>query len=60
MIIQQFYSIQDVANLLQTKEATVRKYLRENKLKGYKVGKFWRIKEMDLEIFMEQFSNEAQ
>jgi|LakMenEpi08Oct12_1017439.scaffolds.fasta_scaffold05823_2 excisionase family DNA binding protein len=59
MIVQQFYTITDVANLLQTKEATVRKYLRENKLKGYKVGKFWRIKEVDLENFMSQFSNEA-
>jgi excisionase family DNA binding protein len=59
MIVQQFYTISDVANLLQTKEATVRKYLRENKLKGYKVGKFWRIKEVDLENFMSQFSNEA-
>jgi excisionase family DNA binding protein len=59
MIVQQFYTISDVANLLQTKEATVRKYLRENKLKGYKVGKFWRIKEVDLENFMDQFSNEA-
>jgi excisionase family DNA binding protein len=59
MIVQQFYTISDVANLLQTKEATVRKYLRENKLKGYKVGKFWRIKEIDLENFMSQFSNEA-
>jgi excisionase family DNA binding protein len=59
MIVQQFYTINDVANLLQTKEATVRKYLRENKLKGYKVGKFWRIKEVDLENFMSQFSNEA-
>jgi excisionase family DNA binding protein len=59
MIVQQFYTITDVANLLQTKEATVRKYLRENKLKGYKVGKFWRIKEIDLENFMSQFSNEA-
>ena len=59
MIVQQFYTIADVANLLQTKEATVRKYLRENKLKGYKVGKFWRIKEVDLENFMSQFSNEA-
>jgi excisionase family DNA binding protein len=59
MIVQQFYTISDVANLLQTKEATVRKYLRENKLKGYKVGKFWRIKELDLENFMSQFSNEA-
>jgi len=60
MIVQQFYTIYDVANLLQTKEATVRKYLRENKLKGYKVGKFWRIKESDLEIFMEQYGNDAQ
>jgi len=34
------------------KEKTVREWLRTGKLKGKKVGRLWRIKESDLEEFI--------
>ncbi|HPT62259.1 MAG TPA: helix-turn-helix domain-containing protein, partial [Bacillota bacterium] len=39
------------------KEKTVREWLRTGKLKGKKVGRVWRIKESDLEEFINNTEN---
>jgi excisionase family DNA binding protein len=53
MADQQLMSPEQVAERLQISRWTVMDYLRAGKLKGHKVGRLWRIKEQDLEDFLE-------
>jgi excisionase family DNA binding protein len=53
MTNQQLLTPEQVAERLQISRWTVMDYLRAGKLKGYKVGRLWRIKEQDLEDFLE-------
>jgi excisionase family DNA binding protein len=45
---------EQVADRLQISRLTVMGYLRSGKLKGVKVGKLWRVRERDLEAFLER------
>ncbi len=47
----------DVANRLQMNESTVTQWLRKGHLRGFKIGKEWRISEIDLETFIEARAN---
>jgi len=47
----------DVANHLQVNERTVTQWLRRGHLRGFKVGKGWRISTSDLDNFLEQGAN---
>lgn len=47
----------DVAKRLQVNERTVTQWLRKNLLRGYKIGKEWRISVDDLEAFLEAGAN---
>ncbi len=47
----------DVANRLQVNERTVTVWLREGHLRGFKIGKEWRISPDDLQAFLEASSN---
>ena len=47
----------DVANHLQMDERTVTLWLRRGHLRGFKIGKEWRVSERDLENFLEQSAN---
>jgi excisionase family DNA binding protein len=44
---------EEVAERLQVKRLTVLEWLRQGKLSGVKAGRFWRIRERDLEAFLE-------
>jgi excisionase family DNA binding protein len=48
------YTPEQVAEQLQVSLKTVTNYLREGRLKGFKVGRLWRITEDDLEEFLRQ------
>lgn len=41
-----------VAEQCQVKKRTVLVWLKDGKLKGVKLGKFWRVKETDLQEFI--------
>ena len=43
----------DVANRLQLNERTVTRWLRKGLLRGYKIGKEWRIAAKDLDAFLQ-------
>lgn len=45
---------EQVAQILQVHPFTVHKYLKEGKLKGIKLGRVWRIRESDMEQFLEE------
>ena len=46
-----------VAKHLQINERTVTQWLRRGHLRGFKIGKEWRISSRDLEAFLEQSAN---
>ncbi len=47
----------DVANRLQVNERTVTQWLRNGHLRGFKVGKEWRVSVKDLEAYLEASAN---
>ena len=48
------YTPEEVAERLQLSEQTVRRWLREEKLKGVKLGSKWRIRERDIQELLEE------
>lgn len=57
MTEQKLLTPSDVANRLQMNERTVTQWLRKGHLRGFKIGKEWRISEADLEAFLEASAN---
>ena len=54
---EKLLTLVDVANRLQVNERTVAQWLRKGHLRGFKVGKEWRVSVKDLEAFLEASSN---
>ena len=57
MVEQKLLTPFNVAKRLQVNERTVTQWLRRGYLRGFKIGKEWRISEMDLEVFLETSAN---
>lgn len=57
---EKFMTPREVAEILQINEQTVRRYLREGKLKGLKIGHTWRISEKQLQEFIERLQTHAE
>jgi putative molybdopterin biosynthesis protein len=53
MAERQLLTPEQVAERLQISRWTVMDSLRAGRLKGRKIGKFWRIEEQDLEAFIQ-------
>jgi len=49
-----------VADLIQVQERTVTRWLRDGYLRGFKLGKEWRVDSIDLESFLEMHANHDQ
>ncbi len=47
----------DVAKRLQMNERTVTLWLRNGHLRGFKIGKEWRVSDVDLDDFLEASAN---
>ncbi len=47
----------DVAKRLQANERTVTRWLRIGRLRGFKIGKEWRVSVNDLEALLEDSAN---
>ncbi len=54
---QTYLTPSQVAYYLKVNERTVTRWLREGYLRGYKVGKIWRISPKDIQRFIERQSN---
>lgn len=50
---ERYLRAEDIAGRLNVSPITVRKWLREGKLKGLRAGRLWRVKESDLQAFLE-------
>ncbi len=57
MINEKLLTPTDVANRLQVNERTVTLWLRRGQLRGFKIGKSWRISPDDLQAFLEARAN---
>lgn len=52
-------TLKETAKILRVSERTIMRYLKSRKLKAAKLG-IWRIKQADLEEFLEKMSNTNQ
>ena len=57
MIEDKLLTPPQVAQRLQVNERTVTQWLRRGHLRGFKIGKEWRVSSHDLEAFLEQSAN---
>ena len=46
-----------IAEALQLTESTITRWLRNSRLRGFKVGKDWRVSKADLDAFLEEQAN---
>ena len=51
------YTVYEVAETLKLDAETIRRYINSKKIRAYKIGKEWRVKESDLLEFIERQSN---
>lgn len=56
--MNEYLSVCEISNILKLSELTVRRYLKLKKLRGFKVGRFWRIQKAELDRFIEKNSEE--
>ena len=54
---EKLLTLVDVANRLQVNERTVAQWLRKGHLRGFKIGKEWRVSVNDLEALLEASAN---
>ncbi len=57
MIEDKLLTPPQVAQRLQMNERTVCQWLRQGHLRGFKIGKEWRVSARDLDNFLEQSAN---
>jgi excisionase family DNA binding protein len=53
-----YLSPDDVARKLNVKPLTVRRWLKSDKLKGVRAGRLWRVRESELENFLQRGEKE--
>lgn len=49
---QEFYTVDELKDILNLHEKTIQKYIREGKIEAIKVGKSWRVSRENLNKFM--------
>ena len=54
--IEKLFTIEEVAEILRVSTRSVNRYIESGRLKASKIG-VWRIKQSDLDAFLEQTSN---
>jgi excisionase family DNA binding protein len=52
--MDKYYTVEQIANLLNMHPKTIQRYIREGKLIASKVGKSWRVTGHDLSVFTEK------
>ena len=57
--MEQLYTIEQTAAKLQHSPRTIREWLRTRKLQGVKTGREWRIREEDLQTFIQTHLSQA-
>lgn len=47
------YTLDEIAEILQTTKRTLYNYIKDGKLKAVKIGKYWRVTNENLNNFLE-------
>ena len=55
---EQFYTVEQIAQMLSIHPKTIQRYIREGKLRAAKIGKSWRVSGHDLSRFTEENGND--
>ena len=58
--MKQLYTPEEVAQICQLHAETVRRRLRDGRLKGVRVGRSWRIRQEELDQFVEHGDANAE
>jgi len=48
-----FYTVNEVAVLLRVSKLTILRYIKAGVLPAYKIGRDWRIRKVELELFID-------
>ena len=51
--IKKFYSLEEIADMLQVTKRTLYNYIYSGKLRATKVGKYWRVSPESLQTFLD-------
>ena len=57
MAEKRVYTLDEIAALLKITKRTIYNYIKGNKLKAVKVGKYWRVTEENLNDFLKRGTN---
>ena len=57
--MEKHYSTEEVSEILGISTYTIREYIRNGSLKGFKIGREWRISESDLQEFLDSKRNDT-
>lgn len=57
MLTQPMMTVHDAADFLQVRESTVRALINDKRLRAVKIGKEWRIAQVDLIAFLNENAN---
>ncbi len=52
-MVDKFYSVEQIASMIDLHPKTIQRYIREGRLKAQKIGKAWRVSGHDLSVFVE-------
>lgn len=58
--MEKHYSTEEVSEILGISTYTIREYIRNGSLKGFKIGREWRISESDLQEFLDSKRNDTE
>lgn len=53
MTMETLYTVNEVAEILQLRPNTVRDLIRKDRVKAYKIGRSYRVKESDLKEYID-------
>jgi len=53
MMVEKYYSVDQIAGMIDMHPKTIQRYIREGRLKAQKIGKAWRVTGHDLSTFVE-------
>ncbi len=57
---EEFYTVEQIARMLEMHPKTIQRYIREGKLHATKIGKSWRVAGHDLSVFAESTPREEE
>lgn len=55
--MDKYYTLQEISDMLKIRVEVLRGYANNKALKAAKIGKSWRVKEQDLNDFLEKRTN---